>query len=38
MTPVLLNSSDVLRIDTLEGQDTVDTHALQRGLVQLQVR
>jgi hypothetical protein len=38
VTPVLLNSSDVLRIDTLEGQDTVDTHALQRGLVQLQVR
>jgi hypothetical protein len=38
VTPVLLNASDVLRVDTLDGNDTVDTHAFQRGLVQLQVR
>jgi hypothetical protein len=37
VTPVLLDSKDVLRIDTLAGRDTVDRHALQRGLVQLQV-
>jgi hypothetical protein len=37
VTPVLLNSADVLRIDTLAGNDTVDRSGLQRGLVQLQV-
>jgi len=37
VTPVLLNSADVLRIDTLGGNDTVDNANLQRGLVQLQV-
>jgi len=37
VTPVLLDSKDVLSIDTLAGNDTVDSHALQRGLVQLQV-
>jgi len=37
VTPVLLDSKDVLRIDTLDGNDTVDTSGLQRGLVQLQV-
>ena len=37
VTPVLLDSADVLRIDTLGGTDTVDTSGLQRGLVQLQV-
>jgi len=37
VTPVLLDSKDVLRIDTLAGRDTVDRHALRRGLVQLQV-
>jgi hypothetical protein len=37
VTPVLLNSADVLRIDTLGGTDTVDSSGLQDGLVQLQV-
>lgn len=37
VTPVLLNSSDVLRIDTLGGHDSVDSTGLQPGLVQLQV-
>ncbi len=37
VTPVLLNSADVLRIDTLDGHDTVDSSGLQPGLVQLQV-
>ena len=37
VTPVLLDSHDVLRIDTLGGNDTVDTLGLQAGLVQLQV-
>jgi hypothetical protein len=37
VTPVLLNSADVLRIDTLGGTDIVDTSGLQNGLVQLQV-
>lgn len=37
VTPVLLNSADVLRIDTLDGNDTVDSSGLQQGLVQLQV-
>jgi hypothetical protein len=37
ITPVLLDASDVLRIDTLAGNDTVDTSGLPPGLVQLQV-
>jgi hypothetical protein len=37
VTPVLLNSADVLRIDTLDSNDTVNSSGLQRGLVQLQV-
>ena len=37
VTPVLLDSHDVLRIDTQAGGDTVDSTGLQRGLVQLQV-
>lgn len=37
VTPVLLNSADVLRIDTLSGNDTINRSGLQRGLVQLQV-
>lgn len=37
VTPVLLDSKDFLRIDTLDGDDTVDSSGLQRGLVQLQV-
>ncbi len=37
VTPVLLNSADVVRIDTLDGNDTVDSSGLQPGLVQLQV-
>jgi hypothetical protein len=37
VTPVQLDSRDVLRIDTLGGNDTVDSSGLQRGLVQLQV-
>lgn len=37
VTPVLLNSADVLRIDTLAGNDTVNRTDLQRGLVQLQL-
>jgi hypothetical protein len=37
VTPVLLDSHDVLRIDTLGGNDTVDSAGLQKGLVQLQV-
>jgi hypothetical protein len=37
ITPVLLNANDVLRIDTLAGNDTVDSSGLQPGLVQLQV-
>jgi hypothetical protein len=34
---VLLDSADVLRFDTLDGNDTVDTTGLQPNLVQLQV-
>jgi len=37
VTPVLLDAQDTLRIDTLDGRDTVTSHDLQRGLVQLQV-
>jgi hypothetical protein len=37
VTPVLLNSADMLRIETLGGNDTVNSSGLQRGLVQLQV-
>jgi hypothetical protein len=37
ITPALLNAKDVLRIDTLAGNDTVDTSGLPPGLVQLQV-
>lgn len=37
VNPVLLDSQDVLRIDTLDGTDTVDSSGLQTGLVQLQV-
>jgi hypothetical protein len=37
ITPVLLNANDVLRIDTLAGNDTVDSSGLPAGLVQLQV-
>lgn len=37
VTPVLLDSHDVLRIDTRGGNDTVDTVGLRAGLVQLQV-
>jgi hypothetical protein len=37
ITPVLLNANDVLRIDTLAGNDTVDSSGLPSGLVQLQV-
>lgn len=37
ITPVLLDSKDTLRIDTLAGNDTVDSAGLQPGLVQLQV-
>lgn len=37
VTPVLLDAHDVLRIDTLAGDDIVDSAGLQRGLVQLQV-
>jgi len=37
VTPVLLDSQDTLRIDTLDGADIVDSHNLERGLVPLQV-
>jgi hypothetical protein len=37
ITPVLLDANDVLRIDTLAGNDTVDSSGLPPGLVQLQV-
>jgi hypothetical protein len=37
ITPVLLDANDVLRIDTLAGNDTVDNSGLPPGLVQLQV-
>jgi hypothetical protein len=37
VTPVLLDAQDILRIDTLDGRDTVDRSHLERGLVQLQV-
>jgi hypothetical protein len=37
VTPVHLDAQDVLRIETLDGNDTVDSRGLQRGLVQLQV-
>jgi hypothetical protein len=37
VTPVLLDAQDILRIDTLDGRDTVDRSRLERGLVQLQV-
>lgn len=37
VTPVLLDAQDTLRIETLDGNDTVDSRGLQRGLVQLQV-
>jgi hypothetical protein len=37
VTPVFLQSPDVLRIDTLAGADAVDTSGLARNLVQLQL-
>ena len=37
ITPVLLDAKDVLRIDTLASNNTVDSSGLQPGLVQLQV-
>ena len=37
VTPVHLDSDDTLRIETLDGADTVNSSGLQRGLVQLQV-
>jgi hypothetical protein len=37
VTAVNLATPDVLRIDTLDGQDTVDSSGLSRGLVVLQV-
>jgi hypothetical protein len=37
VTPVQLHSDDTLRIDTLDGRDTVDSSGLQPGLVQLQL-
>jgi hypothetical protein len=37
VTPVQLHSDDTLRIETLDGHDTVNSSGLQRGLVQLQV-
>jgi hypothetical protein len=37
ITPALLDANDVLRIDTLAGNDTVDSSGLAPGLVQLQV-
>ena len=37
ITPVLLDAKDTLRIDTLAGNDTVDSAGLPPGLVQLQV-
>lgn len=37
VTPVNLSQQDVLRIETLAGNDTVDSSGLQRGLVQLLV-
>jgi hypothetical protein len=37
VTPINLNSADTLRIETLDGNDTVNSSGLQRGLVQLQV-
>ena len=37
VTPVFLQSPDVLRIDTLAGADIVDSSGLARNLVQLQV-
>jgi hypothetical protein len=37
ITPVLLDANDVLRIDTLAGNDTVDSSGLPPGLVQIQV-
>jgi hypothetical protein len=37
VTPVQLHSDDTLRIDTLDGHDTIDRSGLQAGLVQLQV-
>jgi hypothetical protein len=37
ITPVLLDAKDVLRIDTLAGNDTVDSSGLSPGLIQLQV-
>ena len=37
ITPVLLDANDVLRIDTLAGNDTVDSSGLPPGQVQLQV-
>jgi hypothetical protein len=36
-TPVLLDSKDTLRINTLGGNDSVDSSGLQPGLVQFQV-
>lgn len=37
VTPINLDHQDTVRIDTLDGLDTVDSSGLQRGLVQLQV-
>jgi hypothetical protein len=37
VTPINLDSLDTLRIDTLDGNDIVNSSGLQRGLVELQV-
>jgi hypothetical protein len=37
VTPINLDAQDTLRIETLAGNDTVNSSGLQRGLVQLQV-
>ena len=37
VTPINLDHHDTLRLDTLDGRDTVDRSGLPRGLVQLQV-
>jgi hypothetical protein len=37
VTPIFLQSPDVLQIDTLAGADVVDTSGLARNLIQLQV-
>jgi hypothetical protein len=37
ITPVLLDRQDALQINTLDGNDTVDSSGLRPGLVQLRV-